>query len=277
MTRTFPLEACWLKQISQHCRVACWRGQRSVLWQHIGTWQYIGHDCLTGSYRYYPSLPSHPIVGGRKTGWAICWSWLSHLFFGVCDSLLGLQHDMRGWKHFCQRLFFLCFFLSSAIKKNPERSWDWPKNWFATGMVGLLWEDSYIHSQLGSASMYFASLSDEMAKSALAVETRWQSVFPENMLAMTWWIIFIGQHKISGLVLFLPLFMFCFFFVFFCHCFCLSSPACRSGIAFEYWKTRTELLRKHEAPSTVLSTHLGECCSHMDFGVWWPKSIRSKQ
>ena len=52
MTRTFPLEACQLKQRSQQCRVACCRGQRSVLWELIGTWQYIGHDCLTGSYIY---------------------------------------------------------------------------------------------------------------------------------------------------------------------------------------------------------------------------------
>ena len=34
---------------TEQCRVTC-RGQRSVLWQLIGTWQYIGHDCLTGTY-----------------------------------------------------------------------------------------------------------------------------------------------------------------------------------------------------------------------------------
>ena len=53
ITRTFALEACRLKQRSQQGRVACCRGQRSVLWQLIGTWQYIGHDCLTGSYIYH--------------------------------------------------------------------------------------------------------------------------------------------------------------------------------------------------------------------------------
>ena len=52
MTRTSPLQACRLKQRLQQCRVACCGGQRSVLWQLIGTWQYIGHDCLTGSYIY---------------------------------------------------------------------------------------------------------------------------------------------------------------------------------------------------------------------------------
>ena len=59
--RTLSLETPWLpktdfkdlkKEGPQQCRVACYRGQRSVLWQLIGMWQYIGHDCLTGTFTY---------------------------------------------------------------------------------------------------------------------------------------------------------------------------------------------------------------------------------